>query len=208
MSDIPEPLRREIIARIFDRADQLDWDGLSQVERSGAYDRWVDDPDIGGVLFRHLAPERPRVWIKDVPMKHYDRARRGIGPYASLVRRRLPGPDHLTRQTLGSEWVVREQTIRVKPNRCEVSDGRSSRLMIWGKSANFRALIWAGINAEVDHEPTPLLVVVSRQGQRLSDGEITRHILLARQVKIEVRHTILRDIPTSDSPDIPAVEMD
>ncbi|WP_235609109.1 hypothetical protein, partial [Frankia casuarinae] len=130
-------------------------------------------------------------------MKHYDRARRGIGPYAPLVRRRLPGPDHLARQVLGPGWSIREQTIRAKPNRCEVSDGRTDRLMIWGKPANFRALIWAGINAEVDHEPTPLLVVVSRQGQRLSDGEITRHALLAKQAGLEVRHTTVRDTPTT-----------
>ena len=44
------------------------------------YDRWLDDPAIGGYLTRFLSRERARVWLKDVPMKEYSRARNGIGP--------------------------------------------------------------------------------------------------------------------------------
>lgn len=193
MRGIPEDLRRQVIAEVYRRADQLDWEGLAQAQRSGYYDRWLDDPDIGGILIRFMPRERARVWIKDVPMKHYARARSGIGPYAGLVTRQLPGPSQIARQTLGARWSLIDDTIRDKPNRCLITDGRDRRLMIWGAQSNLRALVWAGINAVVDNEPTPVVIVATPQGHRLSEGEQARHLRIGRQAGIEIRHTTLRD---------------
>lgn len=201
MSDIPEELRRQVIATVYRRADELDWDGLTQRDRTMWYSRWLDEEPIGGVLTRFMPRERVRGWLKDVPMKHYTRARAGLGPYASLASRRLPGPESIARQVLGPSWSLVEGTLAEKPNRCRVRDGDRHHLMIWGPPANLSALVWAGINAVVDRVPSPVVVVTTPQGQRLTEAEKLRHVTLGRQAGLEVVHTILREVGDGDPSD-------
>ncbi len=189
MSLIEEEVRRQVIAEIYKRADDLDWDGLSPSGRSTWYVRWLDDPAIGGVLDLYMPRDRARMWIKDVPMKHYARARSGIGPYVGLVASRLPGASQLTQLAFGAEWVPMEGTLKDKPNRCTVSDGGDQLAqMLWGPPRAFQSLVWASLNAVVDEQPTPIMVVVSRQGERLTDGQIGRHRRIGRRIGVEVRH--------------------
>lgn len=192
MSEIQDPLRRDLITEIYRQADELGWDALSISERSTWYNRWVDDAQIGGVLTRYMPRERARLWIKDVPMKHYNRARSGIGPYADLVRNPLPGAAQIAQLVFGREWVVVEGTLQEKPNRCHLGNGADCLQMIWGTSRNLQSLVWAGLNARVDGGPTPVLVVTTRQGERLSEGEQARHQRLGELAGLEVRHVTTR----------------
>lgn len=192
MSEVQDPLRREVISEIYRRADELGWDGLSISERSTWYNRWVDDDQIGGVLTRYMPRERARLWIKDVPMKHYNRARSGIGPYANLIRNPLPGAAQIAQLAFGREWVMVEGTLQEKPNRCHLANGTKFLQMIWGMSRNLQSLIWAGLNARVDGGPTPVLVVTTRQGERLSEGEQARHQRLGELAGLDVRHITIR----------------
>jgi hypothetical protein len=192
MSELPDALRREVVAEAYRQAGELDWDGLSDKQRSATYDRWLDDPGIGRQLTRFLPRERARVWLKDVPMKEYARARNGIGVYSGLVTVRLPSPSQIARQVLGEGWDVIDGTIREKPNRCLISNGQEERLMMWGPPKTLRDIVWAGINAVADGLPRPLLVVASPQGHVLDDGEKRRHVQLGRLAGLDVRHTVLR----------------
>jgi hypothetical protein len=189
MSLLEDRLRRQVIAEIYKRADALDWDGLSASDRSTWYVRWLDDPAIGGVLDVYMPRDQARIWIKDVPMKHYARARSGIGPYADLVASHLPNAGQLAQLAFGADWAPLEGTIKDKPNRCTVSDGGDRLVqMLWGPPRTFQSLVWASLNAVVDEQPTPVMVVVSRQGERLTDGQIGRHQSIARRIGVEVRH--------------------
>lgn len=188
MSLIEEKLRRQVIAEIYKRADDLDWDGLSLADRSTWYVRWLDDPAIGGVLDLYMPRDRARMWIKDVPMKHYARARSGIGPYAGLVASQLPDAGQLSQLAFGAEWVPLEGTVKDKPNRCTISDGNQLTQMLWGPPRAFQSLVWASLNAVVDEQPTPVMVVLSRQGERLTDGQVGRHRRIAGRIGVEVRH--------------------
>ena len=192
MSELPDALRREVVAEAYRQAGELDWDGLSDKQRSAIYDRWLDDPGIGRQLTRFLSRERARVWLKDVPMKEYARARNGIGVYSNLVTVRLPSPGQIARQVLGEGWDVIDGTIREKPNRCLISNGRAERLMMWGPPKTLRDIVWAGINAVADGLATPLLVVATPQGHVLDDGEKRRHIRLGQLAGLEVRHAVLQ----------------
>jgi hypothetical protein len=192
MSELPDALRREVIAEVYRQADHLDWEGLSQSERTTWYDRWVDVPSIGGVLTRFIPRERARRWLKDVPMKHYARARSGVGPYASLVTRRLPGPAEIAVQVFGPAWDVIDGTVLDKPNRCLITDQQNERLMIWGSTNNLRALVWAGLNAAIDSKPHPVIVITTPQGQPLGDGERRRHLALGARIGVDMRHTTVR----------------
>jgi hypothetical protein len=197
VSDLPPDLRREIAAEVYRRAAALDWEGLTDKRRSTMYDCWLDEPSIGGKLTRFLSRERARVWLKDVPMKEYARARNAIGPFSDLVVSRFPGPGQIARQVLGSSWDMVDGTIREKPNRCEISNGRHERLMIWGPPKTLRDMVWAGINAVADREPDPLLVVTYSPGQAPGLSEKNRHGLLKEITRLDITHTVIREIRTS-----------
>lgn len=192
MSGLPDDLRRDVVAEVYRQAGDLDWEGLPDRTRSIMYDRWLDDPAIGGCLTRFLSRERARVWLKDVPMKEYSRARNGIGPFSDLVTNRLPGPGQIARQVLGDGWDASEETIREKPNRCFISDDSEERLMMWGPPRTLRDIMWAGINALADGQPKPLLVVTIPYSTRMDDGEMRRHVLLGEIAGLDVRHATLR----------------
>jgi hypothetical protein len=198
MSELPDDLRRNVVAEVYRQAGDLDWEGLPDKTRSIMYGRWLDDPAIGGCLTRFLSRERARVWLKDVPMKEYSRARNGIGPFSGLVTSRLPGPGQIARQVLGDGWDASEETIREKPNRCIIFDDSEERLMMWGPPKTLRDIMWAGINALADGQPRPLLVVTIPYSHRMDDGEMRRHVLLGEIAGLDVRHTTLR--PTAATP--------
>jgi hypothetical protein len=190
VSDVPDELRKQVIAEVYRRADELDWDGLSQVQRSTWYDRWLDEVHIGGVLTRFMSRERARRWLKDVPMKHYARARSGIGPYASLATRRLPDAGDVARAAFGGTWCV-VGSVSDKPNRCVIASEGHQLLMVWGPPTNFKALLWAAMNALVDQRPRPVIVVATPHQYRLRDDEQRRHLALGKCAAIEVRHSKL-----------------
>jgi len=197
MSELPDDLRREVVAEVYRQAGALDWDGLTDKQRSTIYDRWLDDPTIGCRLTCFLSRERARVWLKDVPMKEYARARNGIGPFSKLVTSRFPTPEQIARQVLGGSWDTVEGTLREKPNRCVISDGQVQRLMMWGPPKTLRDIMWAGINAIADEEPTPILIVAIPHGHSLDDGERRRHVHLGNLVGLDVRHATLQSVPVA-----------
>lgn len=187
MSYVPQDLRHAVVIEAYRRADDLDWSALSDRQRTAIYDLWLDEPLIGGHLTRFLSRERARVWLKDGPMKEYARARNGIGPFAHFATSRLPAPGPMARQLLGPGWES-EGAIREKPLRCRVAKHHDSRLLIWGPPDTLRDLVWAGINAVIDQEPPPLLVVTVPFGQHLGDGEKNRHVRLCQVALLEIKH--------------------
>ncbi|APU41089.1 hypothetical protein [Streptomyces sp. TN58] len=192
MSNIDEGIRREVIAEVYRQVDDLDWDGMTTRARSDWYARCIDDPLIGGKLTRFIARDRVRVWVKDGPIKELPRARYGLGPYAQFAVSRYPGMEQIAHQAIGPEWLADPETVEVKPNRCLVHGPESKVLMIWGPAADLADLVWAGINTRVDGGAEPLIVVASPQGTRLSEGEMLRHRLLAKEATIDLRHITLR----------------
>jgi hypothetical protein len=201
MSELPDDLRRVVVAEVYRQAGDLDWDGLTDKRRSVMYDRWLDDPAIGAYLTRFLSRERARVWLKDVPMKEYSRARNGIGPFSDLVTSRLPSPGQIAKQVLGDGWDSVDGTIREKPNGCIVSNGHEDRLMMWGPPRTLRDIMWAGINALADGQPTPILVVTIPYAHRIADGEKRRHTVLGEIAGLDVRHTVLKPSRVSQNAD-------
>lgn len=54
MRELPDPLRREVLVEVYRQAADLDWDGMSPSQRSALYNRWIDDPHVGGQLSRYM----------------------------------------------------------------------------------------------------------------------------------------------------------
>ena len=80
---LPALLRAQVVKAIYGDADRVGWQTLPLPDRTRAFNEWVEDDRIGGVLTQFMTPEQARSWIKDGPMKEYARALRGAGRYAA-----------------------------------------------------------------------------------------------------------------------------
>jgi len=70
---VPEPVRKELRARLWKIADELGWKSLSPNEKKRRYEDWTRDPAFGGTLGRYLDNAHVRVYIKDTLLKEYSR---------------------------------------------------------------------------------------------------------------------------------------
>ena len=191
MGDLPADVRDLVIAECYARAADLSWDSLSQLQRSSAYDAWLDDRKIGQRLLPFITREKARVWLKDVPMKEYGRAVAGIGPYARFAPYQMPSPESLVERLFGQKAVVRMATLRTKPNRIVFGDddGDGERLMLWGAPKALRDLIWAAMVAQIDFGANPVIVLCCTRAEHLTDTDRKRHISLGEIAGIPVIHT-------------------
>jgi hypothetical protein len=119
---IREPLR-EHMWRI---ADEIDWLALGAAEKTRHYDNWTKDPEVGGVLQRHVPLGEVRVYIKDSLLKDYPRARRADQdkPF------RMLGLD-------ANAMVTRHF---IKPHGRLLADGR---IVCWGRAADWKGILLA-----------------------------------------------------------------
>ena len=72
---LPDDVRDRIRDMLWERANDLGWSGLSDVERSRYYEQWTREKSIGGTLGHYMDPRKVRVYIKDSLLKPYERAR-------------------------------------------------------------------------------------------------------------------------------------
>lgn len=57
---LPAPIRERLLIEIYRQANDLDWEFLSNGEKTDQYRRWIEDPKVGGVLLsldRRRTPE-------------------------------------------------------------------------------------------------------------------------------------------------------
>lgn len=164
MAAIPEQLRHEVIARLYERFDDLKWEERTLSERSATYQRLVDDPAIGGRLASHIPLDRVRVWIKDGPAKEYRRALEGVGPYAEFTNRRAVGAEGVAEAVLGGDWYVVNGSVGEKPMRCLTQRDDVTRLVIWGPESSLKELFWhAAVHlTQYGRDESPLIVIAKR----------------------------------------------
>lgn len=135
---IPAALREVLVARITEDADEADWDHLSQAHKTAQLSRWVDNPEIGGVLQPLVGGEADlRVWIKEVALKM--RSRRGKPTAAEVIGALYQG-----------SAIVEEHSIGFKPHHCVVVWDGSRHYVCWDVDSNARNLFWAAVNSCVD----------------------------------------------------------
>jgi hypothetical protein len=127
MNMMPDDVRDRLRSVIWVRADELGWSALTDGERSGHYERWTRDPNIGGTLGHYMDPRKVRVYIKDSLLKPYERAR-------------LSGSE---RQILNSLAVPADSEVGeryIKPHGIRFADGR---IVSWGNSRDWKSLTMA-----------------------------------------------------------------
>lgn len=184
---VPAEQLDAVITVLYADAERLEWETLPPHERSRVYGRWTEDPRIGVVLGKYMAPEAARSWIKDGPMKEYSRARRGTGRYARFGREAGTTPADIVQAALGAEATVVTGSEGIKPSHCLAELNTTRAYVTWGEPRNFRNLLWAALRAAVDGMDAH--IVVMQPSDRISPSdEIQLHKTLATRCGLSVHH--------------------
>jgi hypothetical protein len=123
---VPKEIREKIQEKIWDKADELDWSRLSDLDRAIWYENWSKDNDIGGVLAHFMDPRKVRVYIKDSLLKPYLRTQLGSSADKVLLSTGLSE----------NGAVVRAEFD--KPHGRLMSDGK---IICWGNSRDWKAVV-------------------------------------------------------------------
>ncbi|AGM02894.1 hypothetical protein AORI_0305 [Amycolatopsis keratiniphila] len=164
-------MRDQILYAMYSQAEKLDWELLSNSKKTEQYRQWVDDHEVGQAMLRYGAEKDVRVWLKDVAMKEYARAQEGIGSYVRYIPNRFKGTEEIVSAALDSSWTVKPDSVVIKPNRCTAIKGSFSRLVVWGRPSSFKDLFWAALTATKGGGDEAVIVMTTRDGENISDGE-------------------------------------
>lgn len=186
---INKDLEIKIVRKIFTDAASLGWLNLTSEQRSEMYQKWVDDPEVGGRLTSFLAADKVRLWIKDGPMKEYARSIYGVGKYADLVSNPALEIDHLVARTLGPGWEIEENSRKIKPLRVTIAKDGREKYFCWALGKDPKHLIWAAIKAEADNDPIPwVLCLVGSFENPITPDERDRNLRYARHCDLRLEH--------------------
>jgi hypothetical protein len=185
---LPPLVRERLLLEIYRQASELDWELLSNGEKTAQYRRWIEDPKVGGVLLAYGPEKDARVWIKDVPMKEYARAQEGIGHYVRYAIRRFRGADEIIQAACGAGWAVKPYSIGEKPNHCYAVAGNALRYVCWGRPGTFRDLVWAALNEAIDAKEHPAIVIATRDGEMLSRADRDRQMKVAAHCGVSITY--------------------
>jgi hypothetical protein len=161
---LPEALRAEVVRALYSDANQLGWANLGPQAKTIAFNRWIDDPRVGGRLTSYMNPEQARLWIKDGPMKEYARAMRGTGRFAEFGRQGGTSPQDIVNHALGDGATI-HGTIGTKPPHCLATsiDGMQA-YVTWGDANSLKHLLWAALRAAIESNVTGHIVVLEPPG--------------------------------------------
>lgn len=161
---IPIEVEAAVLTRVFEQAAEADWLNLQDSDRTRLYQQWTDDPEVGGRLIGFVGmAANVRPWLKDGPMKEYQRARRGVGKYAKYVKRPAATIDEIIAKTLGAEWESVPRSKRQKPMRAKVRrvGSEDDELhFVAGPDASFKHLVWPAILDRSGGETAPWTICV------------------------------------------------
>ncbi|WP_329159976.1 hypothetical protein OHB49_11410 [Streptomyces sp. NBC_01717] len=161
---IPTEVEAAVLTRVFEQAAEADWLNLQDGDRTRLYQQWTDDPEVGGRLIGFVGlAANVRPWLKDGPMKEYQRARRGVGKYAKYVKRPAATIDEIIAKTLGGEWEIVPRSKRQKPMRAKVRrvGSEDDELhFVAGPDASFKHLVWPATLDRSGGETAPWTICV------------------------------------------------
>lgn len=180
--------REKVIQRLYREALELDWLHLSQHEHKRQYERWIDAPEVGGVLEKWKDREGLRVWLKDVPMKEFARALAGQGDFARFLDHHPHSAELVVSRSLGEGWSIEPGTLDVKPLQCFVRKGQQRRWLTWGAKRDFKELLYAGlVHWDGANGDSIVVVVHDSLGAPLQDAQRALFERLARKVGFEFK---------------------
>ena len=194
---LPKEIREVVCRELYRQVHAMDWESMSDPQKTEQYSLWVDDPAIGGELADHFTAEGMRVWLKDGPMKEYARALEGVGQYAKYAVKKLTDISVTVREALGPEWQTVPGTLAEKPMHVTITDGAARRYVCWGQPHTLRDLLWAAVRETVETGVRPLVVVTLRENTSLTRADMAFQDKLAAHCGLDLvrvtRHLVDKD---------------
>ena len=153
---MPRESRDRIRQKIWDKADELGWSRLSDIERTAWYENWSKDKDVGGALAHFMDPRKVRVYIKDSLLKPYMRARLEDSSDQALSAVGLLPKEVTVKQTFD------------KPHGCLLTD---HKVVCWGNSRDWKSILISVFERAYRLESAiPFGAVLIETGQTSEDG--------------------------------------
>jgi len=174
---VPKEIRDRIQQKIWDKAKELDWSKLSDLERATWYENWSKEKDVGGALAHFMDARKVRVYIKDSLLKPYLRRRLEDGAEKVLS---AAGLDH--------QAVAIKRTFD-KPHGRLLFDGR---VVCWGNSRDWKLIVISVFERAYRHDSgKPYGAVLIETGQTTNDG--VREMIKDAGAKLGVSHVLWID---------------
>jgi len=190
---IPKEVEARVVARLYADAERLDWVSLTPQQHSGQYAKWIDDIEVGGRLREYLSASEARVWIKDGPMKEWNRSVSGVGKYASLVGGAEDTPARLVVKALGDGWRADHESLRVKPLRVLARNEENDEVVFtWAPASGVKHLVWAALTASAAGDSREwVLCVVGTFTKPIPANVKQAHQRLAKRCNLRLVHVSL-----------------
>lgn len=160
---LPDAIRADVVRALYADANQLGWATLGPQAKTVAFNRWIEDPRIGGRLTGYMSPEQARLWIKDGPVKEYTRAMRGAGRFAEFGRQGGTSPQDIVNRALGDGAEI-DGNIGTKPPHCLATTSHGTAYVTWGDASSLKHLLWAAVRASISHNVPAHIVVLEPPG--------------------------------------------
>ncbi|MFE2326641.1 hypothetical protein ACFXD5_22365 [Streptomyces sp. NPDC059385] len=188
---IPTAVEAAVVTRLYEHAGRKRWTHLQDADRTRLYQEWTDDPDIGGRLIDFLGQSaNVRPWIKDGPMKEYERSRRGLGKYAQYVQQQAATLEEIIERSLGGEWEILPGSKKLKPIRAtvrRVGQEIEELHFVTGQTSQFKHLVWPAILDRANGETAPWTIcVVDPFLNPLTREQKAEHARLAKFLGVRV----------------------
>lgn len=169
---LPSDIRENIRLKIWNKADELDWPRISDLERTAWYENWTKDKEVGGVLSHFMDARRVRVYIKDSLLKPY-------------LRSRLQ--NDWGRVLLAINMDEREARIKKsydKPHGRQLVDGK---VICWGNSREWKSILISVFERAYQvSSGVPHAAVLVETGKTTSAG--AREMILNASQKLGLQH--------------------
>ncbi len=146
---VPPDVRDEVRDLLWEKADQVDWQALSPVEKTSYYTVWTESEEIGIRLSRHMDARKVRVYIKDSLLKGYGKAKLA-GLRAKIIR------------VLGQNEIDSSLEFE-KPHGLTFSDGT---MATWGRAEDWKTIIATEFERSFETDPSQRIVVFFNSAPR------------------------------------------
>ena len=165
---IPAAVKESLKQQLWDAADQLEWDKLTNADKARFYDIWTKDDGIGGVISRYIDGSKVRVYIKDTLLKEYGKSR-------------ISDPDRPFRSVgLTKDVIVAEKFI--KPHGVRLVDGR---VLCWGRADDWKTVLLAVHERSFVNNSKPFAAALFSLNGRYHDIH-TREVVVDAALKLRI----------------------
>lgn len=170
---VPKEIRDQIRQRIWEKADELHWSTMADLDRAAWYENWSKEKEIGGALAHFMDPRKVRVYIKDSLLKPYLRGRLEDGADKALL-------------AVGLTKEMSMVKSYNKPHGRLLLDGK---VVCWGNSRDWKSIVISVFERAYRLESgTPFAAVLIETGKTTNDG--VREMIQDVGAKLQLSHVV------------------